>query len=123
MILAPEDAALFYRAWSALLFRVNEQRSIVPRLVRPTPDHPVAPELAFPIRTVLWAEDALRERFLAEAPSELGTAERDLVASWKTRVGDASSCSSIYSSTRSSPARTSTRSAGSTPRSRRCSPS
>jgi len=88
MLLPPEDAALFYRAWGALLTWVNDQRNIVPRFPRPTPGHVLEPSLAIQIRKVIWAEDALREQFLAEAPADLGCEERDLIASWKHRVSD-----------------------------------
>lgn len=77
---------MFYRAWGALLTWVNEQRAVVPRFPRPTPNHPIAPELVDPIRDVVWAEDDLRAQFLAEAAGDLGAAERDLIASWKHRV-------------------------------------
>ncbi len=86
MILADDDAALFYRAWGALLTWVNDRRSIVPRFSRPTPGRQLDPELAIQIRDVVWAEDALRDQFLAEAATEFAAAERDLIASWKHRV-------------------------------------
>lgn len=86
MILTDEDAALFYRAWDALLTWVNDRRQIVPPFARPTREHPIDPQLASQIRDVVWAEDALREQFLAEGAVELGAAERDLIASWKHRV-------------------------------------
>lgn len=88
MILSDEDAALFYRAWGALLTWVNDRRRIVPAFPRPTPHRPIAPELATKIRDVVWTEDALREQFLAEGASDLGNDERELVASWKDRVRD-----------------------------------
>ena len=86
MLLSPDDAALFYRAWSALLTWVNDRRSIVPRFARPTPEHPLDPSLANKVKDVVWAEDALREQFLAEGSADLGPEERDLVASWTHRV-------------------------------------
>lgn len=86
MVLSPEDAALFYRAWGALLTWVNEQRRVVPSFSPPTAEHPIDPTLANQVRKVLWAEDALRERFLVEVPADLGVAERDLIASWGHRV-------------------------------------
>lgn len=86
MILAEEDAALFYRAWGAMLTWANEQRKVIPPFPRPTPGHPIDPMSATKIRDVVWAEDTLRERFLIEGASELAAAERELVASWKHRV-------------------------------------
>lgn len=88
MILSDEDAALFYRAWGALLTWVNDLRNVVAPFPRPTPGRPIEPDLAVKVRDIVWAEDALRERFLAEGASDLSAAERDLVASWKDRVRD-----------------------------------
>jgi hypothetical protein len=42
--------------------------------------------LAKPIRDALWADDSLLQRFLDEAATGLGAAERELIASWKQRV-------------------------------------
>lgn len=86
MILSDEDAALFYRAWGALLTWVNDQRQIVPRFPRPALGAPIEPALALRIRDVVWADDSLRERFLADGAADLGAAERELVASWRHRV-------------------------------------
>lgn len=86
MILAPDEAALFYRAWWPLLTWINDQRRVVPPFPKPTAERPLHVTLAHPIRQVLWAEDALRERFLAEGAANLGSAERELIASWKHRV-------------------------------------
>ena len=86
MLLSPDDAALFYRAWGALLTWVNDQRGIVPRFALPTPGQPLDPSLASKIKDVVWAEDALREQFLAEGAADLGREERELVASWTHRV-------------------------------------
>jgi hypothetical protein len=63
MILEPEDAALFYRAWGALLTWVNDQRGIVPRFPRPTPGRPIDPKVAVEIKKVVWAEDAYASSF------------------------------------------------------------
>jgi hypothetical protein len=86
MILAPDEAALFYRAWWPLLAWVNNQRRVVPPFPKPTAERPLDVALAHPIREVLWADDALREQFLADGAAGLGAAERELVASWKHRV-------------------------------------
>ena len=86
MILADEDAALFYRAWGALLAWVNDRRKIVPPFRRPSPGRPVDPESAVQIRDVLWADDALHQQFLGEGAADLDVAERELIASWKHRV-------------------------------------
>jgi hypothetical protein len=77
---------MFYRVWGALLAWVNQRRRVVPPFPDPTPDHPIAPELARQVRDVLWADDSLRQQYLAEVGHTLGAAERDLVASWQHRV-------------------------------------
>lgn len=86
MILAPDEAALFYRALWPLLAWVNDRRRVVPPFPMPSAERPLGLELANPIRKVLWADDALREQFLAEGATHLGAAERELIASWKHRV-------------------------------------
>ena len=86
MILAPDEAALFYRAWWPLLTWINDQRRVVPPFPKPTAERPLDVALVHPIRQLLWAEDALRERFLTDGAANLGSAERELIASWKHRV-------------------------------------
>jgi hypothetical protein len=88
MLLAPEDAALFYRAWGAILIWVNAKRRVVPPFPPPTPEHPIDPSMANQVRKVLWADDSLRDQFLTEGAAGLGSAERDLIASWRHRVND-----------------------------------
>ncbi len=46
MMLAPEEAALFYRAWWPLLTWVNEKKRLVPSFPTPTPDHPLPVNIA-----------------------------------------------------------------------------
>ena len=86
MILAPDEAALFYRAWWPLLAWVNEKKHVVPPFPSPTPECPIPVPIANPIRLALWADDGLREQFLVECGSALASAERELIASWKHRV-------------------------------------
>jgi len=86
VILDPDDAALFYRAWWPLLTWVNEQRRVVPGFREPTPEHPLDMSLANKIRKVIWADDELRTGFLAAGASKLRDAERHLIASWRDRV-------------------------------------
>lgn len=88
MLLSSEDAALFFRAWVTILIWVNDQRRVVPPFEVPTPEGPIAPAIADPLRKVLWADDDLREQFLAEGARGLGGAERDLIASWRHRVDE-----------------------------------
>ncbi len=85
MMLASEEAALFYRAWWPLLAWVNEKKRLVPSFPTPTPDHPLPVNIAHPIRSALWADDRLREQYLEQRGSSLAKAERDLIASWRYR--------------------------------------
>lgn len=85
MILPPEDAALFYRAWWPLLKWVNDKRRVVPPFALPTPERPLSIPVANPIRQLLWGDDALRELYLAEGAPEPGQ-RSELIASWKHRV-------------------------------------
>lgn len=87
MILEPDEAALFYRAWWPLLAWVNDKKHVVPSFPTPTPDRPIPLPIANPVRLVLWADDGLREQFLVECGSALASAERELIASWQHRVG------------------------------------
>jgi hypothetical protein len=69
MILPPEQTARFYRIWFPLLRYVNDQR----RLIAHFPDDPDAEGLAVAdagvLRDALWADDVLRERFVADNPA------------------------------------------------------
>lgn len=85
MLLSPDDAAKFYAAWRPLLTWVNQERAVVPNLPPLLPDQPLPPELALPIRNLLWKEDALREAFVAQNPAGLSQELLDLVASWNYR--------------------------------------
>jgi hypothetical protein len=86
MILPPHETARFYRIWFSLLRYVNEQC----RLIAHFPDDPDAEGLAVAdagvLRDALWADDALRERFVADNPAGLPPADLDLVVSWQFRL-------------------------------------
>jgi hypothetical protein len=86
MVLPPDETDRFYRIWFALLHYVNARR----RLVAPFPptwgEAPLPTEDAYELRNALWADDALRERFVAENPARLPPADLALVASWRHRL-------------------------------------
>jgi hypothetical protein len=84
MRLSDEDAARFYAAWRPLLTRVNDERHVVAKL-HTDPDGPIHGEDAFMIRKALWADDTLRERFVAENPAALSPDLLSLVDSWGHR--------------------------------------
>src|SRR5262245_10726924 len=85
MILPPQQAEQFYRVWFALLGYVNRQLHRVPSL----PSHPdpswATREDAIQLRDALWADDSLRQAFLAQNPAGLAPADLALVESWKHR--------------------------------------
>ena len=86
MILTPRDTERFYTIWFPLLHFVNERRGLVPYFPATYGPHSVSPDDAAKLRDALWADDALREAFVAENPAGLGPADLALVASWSTRV-------------------------------------
>ena len=86
MILAPDEAALFYRAWWPLLAWVNDKRRIVPPFSMPTPERPLPHAIANGVRLALWEDDSLLDQFLDERGSSIAAAERELIASWKHRI-------------------------------------
>ena len=85
MILEPEEAGLFYRAWWPLLAWVNEKKRLVPAFPLPTPDRPLPVAIAQPIRSALWADDRLRQQYLVDRGAALTAPERELIASWQHR--------------------------------------
>ncbi len=84
--LLPEQVARFYRIWFPLLHYVNEQRHLVSSFLAAPPDGTVSHAAAATIRNALWADDLLREQFIAENPAHLSPADLELVASWQYRV-------------------------------------
>jgi hypothetical protein len=82
MHLSEAEVEQFYAAWLPLIAWVNQQRNVVATF--PTaPPYPPADVRA--IRDVLWADDALRHRFVAENPAHLATDLLALIASWDHR--------------------------------------
>jgi hypothetical protein len=88
--LPPPETERFYRIWFALLHYVNAQRHLVPAFPatweEATEEGSMPLDVVQPLRDALWAEDALREHFIADNPTELPTADLALVASWQHRV-------------------------------------
>ena len=81
MLLA-HDVERFYRIWFPLLHYANQQR----HLVASFPDHPgvarIHPQEVLPLRDALWADDTLREGFIADNPARLSADDLALVAIW-----------------------------------------
>ncbi len=86
MKLPPEQVARFYRIWFPLLNYVNAHRRLLPSFPMAPGENPIPPSDAHKIRTALWADDTLREQFIAENPTNLAPADLALVASWRHRL-------------------------------------
>jgi hypothetical protein len=88
--LPPPETERFYRIWFALLHYVNAQRHLVPAFPatweEATQEASLPLDAVQPLRDALWAEDALREQFIADNPTGLPTADLALVTSWQHRV-------------------------------------
>jgi hypothetical protein len=87
MTLEPQEVERFYRIWWPLLSYVNRVKG---GLVKNWPESPktgkVKPDAALKIRGALWADDAVREAFIAENPASLDGDDLAIVGSWKHRV-------------------------------------
>jgi hypothetical protein len=86
MILKPEETMRFYRIWFRLLHYVNEQRHVVPSFPAVWDGSKVETDVAYKVRQVVWADDALRAAFIAENPAGLPPEDLALVASWDFHV-------------------------------------
>lgn len=69
MRLPPTDTERFYRVWFGLLYYVNEQLHLVPFFPEAPDTTAVSAEDTMRVRDALWADDALRERFIADNPA------------------------------------------------------
>jgi hypothetical protein len=86
MRLAPHETERFYHIWFILLHYVNSQLQLVPDFPAVPGEQEISPEIATQIRDALWANDALREQFIADNPAQLSAADLALVASWQYRI-------------------------------------
>src|SRR5260370_3139270 len=86
MRLLPQETERFYRIWFALLHYVNTQLHLVPAFPASLGEQDVSPEDTIQVRDALWANDALREQFIAENPAQLPAVDLALVASWQYRL-------------------------------------
>jgi hypothetical protein len=76
----------FYTIWFPLLHYVNQQRKLLPAFPDQWGDASVDVQDAVILRDALWADDALREAFIAENPASLSADDLALVESWRYRV-------------------------------------
>ncbi len=86
MHLSIDETQRFYTIWFPLLHYVNQQQKLIPDFPAQYGDASVDPQDAITLREALWADDALREGFIAENPANLSADDLALVDSWKHRV-------------------------------------
>ena len=66
MHLSHDESKRFYTIWFPLLYFVNQQQGLIPEFPAEYGDASVHPEDAIALREALWADDSLREGFIAE---------------------------------------------------------
>jgi hypothetical protein len=81
-----DEVKRFYSIWFLLLHYVNQKKKLVKSFPAEWGKVSVRPEDALPLRDALWADDSLREAFIAENPAKLSPADLSMVESWKYRV-------------------------------------
>lgn len=86
MNLPPHQTNRFYHIWFPLLHYVNEQRQLTTTFPDTPEEGSITQDDAMKLRNALWADDELRERFIAENPAGLPPADLALVASWQNRL-------------------------------------
>jgi hypothetical protein len=86
MKLSPERVERFYAIWRPLILFVNRKLAIEPSMLDAQVDEPWDYRKVFPIREALWANDAVREEFIAENPAGLSADDLAIVDSWRYRV-------------------------------------
>jgi hypothetical protein len=86
MQLPPDLVKRFYAVWMPLLLFVNHKTRVEPAMLDAKVDDTWDVQRVFPIREALWADDSLREAFIAENPAGLSAADLAVVASWCHRV-------------------------------------
>jgi hypothetical protein len=86
MHLASDEVQRFYTIWFPLLRYVNQKRKLIPAFLDRDDDASVDIQDAVTLRDALWADDSLREAFIADNPANLSTDDLALVASWRHRI-------------------------------------
>jgi hypothetical protein len=85
MQLPPPQVERFYSIWKPLIRFVNERLGLVPGLATGEEGDPWNVQEVARVRDALWANDALREAFVAENPAGLPAEDLAIVASWRHR--------------------------------------
>jgi len=69
------------------LHYINTQLHLVPTFPAAPGEQDLSTEVTMQVRNALWANDALREQFIADNPAQLSTTDLVLVASWQVPPG------------------------------------
>ena len=85
MQLNPEEVRRFYVLWQPLILFVNRRLRLVPSMLRPGSDDLWNPNEVRKVRDAMWANDSLREAFIAENPAALFPEDLAIIDSWKDR--------------------------------------
>ena len=85
MRLPSSQVKRFYDIWVPLLLFVNRKRQLVSSMLEADLHDPWDTRDAKKVRDALWADDALRDAFVAENPASLSATDLALVDSWRYR--------------------------------------
>jgi hypothetical protein len=85
MNLTAPEVERFYSVWKPLILFVNRQLRLVPAMLSIELDAPWDIREVVKIRDAMWADDSLREAFIAENPAGLAAEDLALVESWRHR--------------------------------------
>src|SRR5258708_28586980 len=88
MLLPLQETERFYRIGLPLLHYCKPQLQLVPAFPAAPGKEEVSTADIVQVRDALWADDALREQFIAENPAQLSAADLALVASWQYRLAE-----------------------------------
>lgn len=85
MQLDNQDVERFYAIWKPLILFVNRRLRLVPPMLRADFAGPWDIHKVLTIRDAMWADDSLREAFVAENPAGLSAEDLAVVQSWRHR--------------------------------------
>jgi hypothetical protein len=88
MILAQEDAALFFKLMWAVQFYVNSRLKLVPQVASVEVYQQLSQEDKLKVRTALYQHIDLLDSFIAENPANLTPAELEIVHGWKQFIAE-----------------------------------
>jgi hypothetical protein len=86
MRLSPDQIVRFYDIWKPLLLFVNQRLRVEPTMLDAKVNERWDAAKVYPIREALWADDAVREAFIADNPAHLSQEDLAIVESWRYRV-------------------------------------